>query len=466
MIAAQADARRPDGASSKTVGNAARAFTERPMNILFVHNNFPAQFKHVAARLNRAGAMRMAAIGAESATEAEGVDLRRYASPGGANASVHTFARRFDFESRRAEQVMFAALKLKNEGFEPDLMVAHCGWGETLPLRSVFPGARMAVYCEFYYRPEGQDVGFDPETGQFGVDGLVGLNAKNANSLIALAECDLGVSPTPWQRSTFPAEFRSKIHVAHEGVDTAWIAPNPAAKVALPGGLRLDRHDEVVTFFARGLEPMRGFHVFMRAVPEILRARPHAHIVVVGAEEASYGNPPPDGGEWKHYCLRETLPRMDLSRVHFLDRLPHANLRALMQVSTVHVYLTYPFVLSWSCIEALSAGCAIVASDTAPVRDVIEHEENGLLTPFHDPIALAAAVSDLLGDAPRRARLSQRARETAVANFDIRACVRRTLEVLGIDLADDDGADGDAADGDHADLGAQTLGHRPAVVGA
>jgi glycosyltransferase involved in cell wall biosynthesis len=435
------------------------------MNILFVHNNFPAQFKHVIARLNGGGAARMAAIGAESATEAEGVDLRRYASPSGASASVHTFARRFEYEARRAEQVMFAALKLKHEGFEPDLMVAHCGWGETLPLRSVFPDARMAVYCEFYYRPEGQDVGFDTETGQFGVDGLVGLNAKNASSLIALTECDLGISPTPWQRSTFPSVFQPKIHVAHEGVDTVWIAPNPAAKIELPGGLRLDRRDEIVTYFARGLEPMRGFHVFMRAVPEILRARPNAHIVLVGAEEASYGNRPPDGSEWKHYCLRETLPRIDLSRVHFLDRLPHAGLRALMQVSTVHVYLTYPFVLSWSCIEALSAGCAIVASDTAPVRDVIEDDENGVLTPFHDPKALASAVCELLGDGPRRARLSQRARETAVANFDIRACGRRMLDVLGIDLADDGPADEVFAGTDLAHDGRRTVSHRPAVVG-
>lgn len=418
------------------------------MNILFVHNNFPAQFKHVAEALARGGTTRMAAIGAESALETPGVDLRRYVSPGGANAAVHTFARRFDMESRRAEQVMFAALKLKHEGFEPDLIVAHCGWGETLPLRAVFPGARLAVYCEFYYRAKGQDVGFDPETGQFGVDGLVGLSAKNASSLIALAECDFGISPTPWQRSTFPAEYLPKIHVAHEGVDTVWIAPDPTAKIELPGGVRLDRSAEVVTYFARGLEPMRGFHVFMRAVPEILQARPHAQIVIVGAEEASYGNPPPDGGEWKHHCLRETLSRMDLSRVHFLDRLAHSDLRALMQVSTVHVYLTYPFVLSWSCIEALSAGCAIVASDTAPVRDIIEDDENGVLTPFHDPGALAARVGDLLGDAPRRARLARRARETAVANFDIRACVRRTLEVLGIELAD---------------VGAQGASHRPAV---
>ena len=353
------------------------------MNVLFVHNNFPAQFRHVAAALKRANIGLLAAIGSETSTEVKGVDLRRYTSPG-ASAATHSFARRFESECRRAEEVMFAAVRLKSEGFEPDLVVAHCGWGETLPLRTLFPNARIAVYCEFYYRPQGQDVGFDLETGQFGVDGLVGLSAKNANSLIALAECDVGLSPTPWQKSTFPREFLSKIHVAHEGVDTAWLAPDPAAKFTLPGGPRLDRRDEVVTYFGRGLEPMRGFHVFMRAIPEIQRARPNAEIVIVGGEETSYGNPPPDGGTWKQYCLREVLPYIDLSRVHFLDRLPHASLRSLMQVSTTHVYLTYPFVLSWSCVEALSVGCAIVASDTAPVRDVIVDDENGVLTPFHD----------------------------------------------------------------------------------
>ncbi len=418
------------------------------MNVLFVHNNFPAQFRNVAAALKRAGIGAMAAIGSETAAETDGVVLRRYATPG-AVAAAHPFARRFEVECRRSEEVMFAALKLKSEGFAPDLLVAHCGWGETLPLRTLFPKARIAVYCEFYYRAEGQDVGFDPETGQFGVDGLVALSAKNASSLIALADCDVGVSPTPWQRSTFPQEFQPKIHVAHEGVDTDWLAPDPAAKFRVPGGPRLDRHDEIVTYFGRGLEPMRGFHVLMRAIPEIQRERPNAHIVIVGAEETSYGNPPPEGGTWKQRSLREVMPHIDLSRVHFLERLPHASLRALMQVSTAHVYLTYPFVLSWSCIEALSVGCAIVASDTAPVRDVIVDDENGVLTPFHDHRALAATICDLLADPPRRARLSAAAREPGVAGFDMRACVRRTLDILGIDLARGE---------------TDALGHLPAAV--
>jgi glycosyltransferase involved in cell wall biosynthesis len=404
------------------------------MNVLFVHNNFPAQFTHIAAKLHLNGANRLAAIGCESSSPVEGVDLRRYTTPSALSES-HNFARRFDFECRRAEQVMFAALGLKGDGFQPDLIVAHCGWGETLPLRSVFPEARLAVYCEFYYRPVGQDVGFDVETGQFGLDGLVSLNAKNASTLIALAECDLGISPTPWQRSTYPSEFQSKIHVAHEGVDTRWIAPDRTAIFEAPHAPRLTCDDEVVTYFARGLEPMRGFHVLMRAIPEILRRRPRAHVVMVGAEEVSYGNTAPGGGDWKSHCLRELLPQIDLSRVHFLDPVPHSLLRKLMQVSTVHVYLTYPFVLSWSCVEALSAGCAIVASDTGPVRDVIVDDENGVLTPFHDHEALAAAICNLAGDPTRRARYSARARETALAAFDTRACVDHTLQILGIELA-------------------------------
>ncbi len=408
------------------------------MNVLFVHNNFPAQFRHIAVTLAKAGGFKMAAIGEDGSGAVEGVDVRRYAKMGGATVETHAFARRFDHECRRAERVMFKALQLKSEDFEPDLIVAHCGWGETIPLRTLFPRARIAVYCEFYYRPEGQDVGFDDEMGRFGVDGHVMVGGKNASTLIALVDADLGISPTPWQKSTFPREFQSKIHVAHEGIDTGWIAPDGAAKYQVPGGPRLDRDDEVITYFTRGYEPTRGFHVFMRALPELQRRRPRAHAVLVGTEDVYYGARAPDGLSWKEYCLREALPGLDVSRVHFLNWLPHADLRSLMQISTVHVYLTYPFVLSWSCVEAMSAGCAVVGSDTGPVRDVIVHEESGVLTPFHDPAALAATIAELAGDAPRRARLGARARETACAHFDVKACVKRTLDLLGVELASRD----------------------------
>jgi glycosyltransferase involved in cell wall biosynthesis len=250
--------------------------------------------------------------------------------------------------------------------------------------------------------------------------------------LIALSECDLGISPTRWQRSTYPREFQDKIRVVHEGVDTQKIRPNPYAQFKLPGGRILGADNDVVTFTSRSLEPMRGFHIFLRAVPEILRARPEAEVVVVGSENASYGPNAPDGADWKSYCLKEILPELDLSRVHFLDRLPYKDFMTLLQVSSTHVYLTYPFVLSWSLIEAMSAGCKIVASDTSPVREVIEHDQNGLLTPFLDSRSIAESVVAILSNPERYSHLGEAARRTAIDLYDKRVCIPKALEWLGI----------------------------------
>lgn len=403
------------------------------MNVLFVHNNFPAQFVHIARRLAQDAGHRVAAIGAPGARALDGVDLRRYREPDVTTPATHAFARRFDAEGRRAEQVMFVAAELKSDGFEPDIVFAHCGWGETLPLRAMFRKARFAVYCEYYYRGEGQDVHFDPVHGRFGVDGLSGVHALNASTLLALAECDIGVSPTQWQRSTFPPEFQGKIAVVHEGVDVEAAAPRPLAHFTLPGGRRLTREDEVVTYIARSLEPVRGFPVFMRALPQILERRPRAEVVVVGGEAPSYGPLAEGGLSWKRLALREALPRLDLARVHFLDRIPRDAFHALMQVSSAHVYLSHPFVLSWSLVEAMSTGCAIVASDTAPVREAIEDGRNGRLVDFHDPDALARAVAETLADPARARALGAAARADARARYDHRVCAETCLALLGLD---------------------------------
>ncbi len=337
---------------------------------------------------------------------------------------------------------MFAASALTSSGFEPDCVVAHCGWGESLALRSIFPKARFVVYCEFYYRGEGQDVHFDDEYGRFGVDGLTGVHCNNASTLLALADCDVGVSPTYWQRFTFPVEFQEKIKVVHEGIDTGKAAPDARARFCLPGGRWLTRRDEVVTYATRYLEPLRGFSVMIRALPKILKARPNAHVVIVGTDRAGYGPQPAGGGGWKSYCLRDVLPDIDLSRVHFLDFLPYDRFMTLLQISSVHIYLTHPFVLSWSLTEAMSVGCKIVGSDTAPVQEVIAHGENGLLTPFHDESAIAEAVTKLLSEPGRWEALGRAARNTILEKYDLRVCVPRALALMGAqgpersDLAD------------------------------
>ncbi|MCJ2134014.1 glycosyltransferase [Methylobacterium sp. J-026] len=400
------------------------------MNILFVHTNFPAQFRYLAEVLAADPAHRVAAIGSQTAGQLRGVRLERYHFHDVGHAAVHSFARRFDSEARRAEQVLYTLIALENSGFIPDVIVAHSGWGETLPLRAKFPRARLIVYCEYFYREHGQDVHFDPEFPQFGVDGMTYLRAKNASQLLALAECDLGLSPTLWQRSTYPDAFQGKIAVAHEGVDTEAVRPDDRAVFHLPSGFALTAQTEVLTFVARNLEPLRGYHVFMRALPEILHARPQAQVVIVGGDGVSYGPSSPDGRTWKDVFWGEVAPRLDPRRVHFVGALAYGHYLQLLQVSRAHVYLTYPFVLSWSLIEALSAGCLIVGSDTAPVREVITHGQNGLLVPFFDARSLAAAAIAALGDPRRFARLRQRARETATAGFERRRAAAGQLALL------------------------------------
>lgn len=400
------------------------------MNILFVHTNFPAQFRYLAEVLAADPAHRVAAIGSQTAGQLRGVRLERYHFHDVGHAAVHSFARRFDAEARRAEQVLYALIGLESSGFVPDVIVAHSGWGETLPLRAKFPRARLIVYCEYFYREHGQDVHFDAEFPQFGVDGMTYLRAKNASQLLALAECDLGLSPTAWQRSTYPAEFQGKIAVVHEGVDTEVVRPDARAAFHLPSGHALTAETEVLTFVARNLEPIRGYHVFMRALPAILSARPWAQVVIVGGDGVSYGPTSPDGRTWKDVFWSEVAPHLDARRVHFVGSLGYGSYLQLLQISRAHVYLTYPFVLSWSLIEALSAGCLVVGSDTAPVREVIRHGDNGLLVPFFDTVGLARTAIAALAEPRRFDGLRRRARETAINGFERRRTAVEQLTLL------------------------------------
>ncbi len=399
------------------------------MDILFVHNNFPAQFKGLAAALTLYPGIRVAAIGALGATDMERIALQRYSVTAPDVAATHPFARRFDLECRRAEQILAAATALVRQGFKPNVVVANCGWGEALPLREAFPRARIITYCEFYYRSHGLDVNFDPEFGSLGPDAGVGLQLKNAATLLSVVESDAGIAPTLWQRSTFPTELHSKISVLHEGVDTHTIRPDANAMLTLPSGLKMSRGTEVVTFAARNLEPLRGYHVFMRALPQILRQRPNAHIVIIGDDKASHGASPPPGRSWKSIFHDEVASQLDPKRVHFLGPVPHANFIKALQVSAAHVYLTYPFVLSWSLIEALSAGCVVIGSNTGPLHEVIDGQ-NGMLVPFFDVEGLAARVCRVLANQRAFEPMRIAARATAVNRYSIETCVPRLVDFV------------------------------------
>jgi glycosyltransferase involved in cell wall biosynthesis len=401
--------------------------------VLFVHNNFPAQFVHVARALASHPDVKVAAIGSQTARALPGVKLLKYSTIDGNVALTHPFARRFDLECQRAEQVLYAASNLTQSGFAPDVVVAHPGWGEALPLRAAFPKARLIAYCEFFYRAEGADFGFDSEFPQSGIDGRVRLHLKNASTLLALAESDAAISPTEWQRSTYPAEIQRKISVLHEGVDTEFIKPVADAEFRLSSGRVLRRGDEVVTFVIRSFEPLRGYHIFMRALPEILATRPKAQILVIGGAGSPYGISAPDGQDWKSIFYDEVAGKVDASRIHFTGQLSYQNYLSALQISSAHVYLTYPFVLSWSLLEAMSAECLVIGSDTAPVREVID-DSNGVLVPFFDPVALADAVIAALAHPRRFQSRRKHARKTVLDRFDMeRQCVPNLLAFLGID---------------------------------
>jgi glycosyltransferase involved in cell wall biosynthesis len=383
------------------------------MRLLFVHQNFPGQYRHLAAHFAAQPGCEVVALGERrhllrNAPHPSGIRLAGYELGG---APAVGFEASMLNAVRRGKAAAAAAARLARAGFRPDLVFAHIGWGEALFLKDVFPRARVQLHCEFFYRAHGADLGFDPEFPA-SAEKRLRVRIMNAPLLMSLDAADAGVAPTRWQQRQFPPAHASRISVVHEGIDTARAAPAET------------REDELVTYVARNLEPYRGFHGFMRAIPEIQRRRPRAKIVIVGGDEVSYSPRLPAGETYRARLLKELDGRIDLSRVEFRGRVPYAEYLALLRASSVHVYLTYPFVLSWSLLEAMACGCVVVGSRTPPVEEVIRDGENGLLVDFFSPSAIAARVDEALARTRELEPLRAAARETVRSRYDLaRVCL-------------------------------------------
>jgi glycosyltransferase involved in cell wall biosynthesis len=402
---------------------------------LFIHPNFPGQFLHVAKHLVALGDD-VLGVGEyhnvqKQAGMVKGAKLLGYKLPRSAAKETHHYLRGTEGHALRGQAALRLCLALKKEGFKPDVIAAHTGWGDTLFLREAFPDARIAGYFEYYYRPRGADIGFDPEF-PMNLDNLLEVRMKNATSLLAWEDCDVRWTPTRWQASLFPLHLKNDLVIQHEGIDTKTIRPDPDAKVTLPDGTEVRAGDEILTFVNRNMEPYRGFHTFLRALPEILSQRPQARVLITGTEnDTSYGNRPPDGLTWKQRLLKEVGERLDLSRVHFLGKLPfEAHLRVL-QLSSVHVYLTYPYFVSWSMLEAMSAGCVVIGSNTPPVTEFIEEGKTGLLVDFFDVTGLADRVCKALAEPGRFDHLRKNARNLIAAHYDRdNICIPALLKIF------------------------------------
>lgn len=400
------------------------------MRILFLHQNFPGQFLHVANALKQQG-HQIVAISSRKDNAPDLVPTRKYDFDTSKLSRPHPLVENYMTRVARGATVAGEMAKLKSEGFEPDVVVGHTGWGETIFVKDVWPKTRNIIHAEWFYEHVNSDTDFDPEFRNESLGERLRIRTLNAQILLAFLSADVAVAPTAWQASRFPAFLRDRLTILHEGVDTAKACADPKAHISLASGTTLKAGDEIVTFVNRCLEPLRGYHMMMRALPAILAARPEAHAIIVGAGQNPYGRPPPPGKTWHDIFLDEVRGRLPMERVHFVGQVPHNLFLNVLQISAAHVYLTYPFVLSWSMLEAMSAEALIIGSRTPPVEEVIEDGKNGLLVDFFDRDGLAGKVCDALAEPERYRPLRRAARQTIVDRYDLSTvCLPRWLSLI------------------------------------
>jgi glycosyltransferase involved in cell wall biosynthesis len=401
------------------------------MKILFAHQNFPGQYLPLARHLGASGEHEVIFLTQRRDAELPGVRKFVYTPKRAVTGGIHHYLRETEAGILNGQEVLRSCLELRDAGFVPDVMIGHNGWGEIWYLKEVFPKSPLIGYFEFFYRYDGADVGFEPDSPNE-LDTGPRVRTKNLGNLIGLDASDLGQCPTHWQRSLYPECYRPKLHVIHEGVDTRVVAPNPQAKLKIAnvdGEFAVG--DEIVTYVARNLEPYRGFPSFMRSLPKILAARPKARVIIVGGDGVSYGSPLPEGKTFKSELLKELGDNLDLSRVHFLGKVPYNVFLGILQISSVHVYLTYPFVLSWSMIEAMSTGCLVVASRTPPVQEVIRDQVNGILVDIFSIDEIANRVIEGLAEPDQFKHVRAAARRTAIDQYDLQSvCLPAQLRLL------------------------------------
>lgn len=405
----------------------------KAMNILVVHLGYPGQFKHLLRRLRQRGDQiwvltpKPAPAALDPAVHWNTYRWKRLNSP-----TVHPLAQDLETKVTRGEALAEQAEQLRKKGFQPDLILGHPGWGEMLFLHHIWPSTPQLHYVEFFFDVPGTDTDFadvyaPAQTWQHRAK----LSSRNAALLPGLETMAAGITPTRFQHSLLPTWAQFKTTVIHEGVNTHWLAPDPKAALKLSNGLTLQAGDPIVTFVNRTFEPYRGVHVFLQALALAQQRHPHLQALLVGKNtpDVSYGKRREDGRGWLDVLREEMGVGLDWSRIHVLGTVPHTQLRTVYQVSAAHVYFTYPFVLSWSLLEAMSCGCLVIGSDTPPVRELVEHDSNGWLVPFQDSEQLAermlAAISP--SASAELSRLRREARQCIRQQYDVEHCSDRQL---------------------------------------
>ena len=404
------------------------------MRFLFSHNNYPAQFRRFIPALVDAG-HEVAFLRRNKewhAPTVKGVQLIKFEphrATGG--AAIHPYLRRFEDAVLQGQAAYRALQPLVQSGWVPDWIITHVGFGNGLYLSDAFPSARRVGLFEWYYNAVGSDADFLRQT-PLEPDRQLRLRTWNAHLLMELAACDHAITPTFWQRDQFPKALRSQLKVIHEGIDWSLMASLRGGGLPRPPCLPADPDLEVLTYVSRGFEEYRGFPQAMQVIAELQRQRPKLHVLIVGHDCVAYGDRRADGRSWGEWAKTE-VP-LDPNRTHWLGILQDADYQQVLACSMVHLYLTVPFVLSWSLLEAMAAACALVASNTAPVQEVLEDGKSALLVDFFDLDAQVAAVNRLLDDPSMRQALAASAQKKA-AEYTSSAGLSAWGEALGLELS-------------------------------
>ncbi len=398
------------------------------MKILFTHRVYPGQFRNLLRALALNPQHQAAFIPYQMHEEPlPGIRVERYQPSRSAHKETHHYVQSVENNVLFGQAVWRSAMRLKAEGFYPDVIFGHSGWGPTLYLQDVFPKAALLCYFEWFYRAEGSSHGFHPNIPVL-PDHRAQIRTKNAPILMDLVAAKGGVTPTAWQKQQFPVEFQDKIQVIHDGVDEQYFFPKQGGLYLPRIGLDLRDKKQIVTYVATGMEPMRGFPEFMQAVSLLQKRCPQCEVVVVGEDRTEYSNPLPDGKTYRQAML-EKYP-YDLRRLHFTGRLSLEEHRQVLQASSVHVYLTFPYILSWSMLEAMSCGCLVIGSATPPVQEVLRHGENGLLCDFFAVERLSEMMAEALEEPDLFRTIRNQARETVLQKYAVKLMLQKQWEFV------------------------------------
>ncbi|WP_275788394.1 glycosyltransferase [Pararhizobium gei] len=388
-------------------------------NILVVHQNYPGQYREIVPRLIRSGGNKVSFLTQRrDVTAPEDHFVGVYKSSHIPAATAWKYSTWYETALGNAVGAARACKLLKDNGFVPDIVTGHANWGELIFIQDIWPNVPIIGYFEYYFIAEGGLVGYDPEFRE-PPDMAPRLFANNAPTYLTYERCIAGISPTQWQKDTHPPSLQGKLNVIHDGIRTDRLIPDHHSDTKIEiGDTTFARGEEIVTYIARNLEPARGFHVMMRALPRLQSLRPNARVAIIGGDGVSYGSKLPAGQTFRARLVAELGDRVDWSKVHFLGQIPYRDLMALIRLANCHIYLTAPFVLSWSLLEAMALQKTVVATNVAPVREVITHGSTGFLIDYFKPEDLAEQVADVLAHHDNYRSVGVAARELVVRDYD------------------------------------------------